>query len=222
MEARVQEVAEKNAAISVHALTAQHKLLSTENASLKSANESLKFANDSLKSANDSLMAANEAMKPANEPLKSAYESLTAEVARLTQQSNNHTCPPAATIPDLASIDMNVVMQLSPSQLNTLDAGLRRVRARILATTDSKALRRLVENEVPLLLMSVGIAMDLYVRTRPGWDDFCDRGNSPESRLEVIYSRRRGQVEGFADWTSYALIICLDVFYKLCLWRNIS
>ena len=153
-------------------------------------------------------------MKPAN-------ESLTAEVARLAQQSNSHTCPPAATIPDLGSIDMNVVMQLGPSQLNTHDAGLRRVRARILATTDDKALRRLVENEVPLLLMSVGVAMDLYVR-KSGWNDFRNRENSPDFRLEVLYSRRRGNVESLADWTSYAMIICLDVFYKLCLWRNIS
>ena len=159
-----------------------------------------------------------------NTSLKSANVSLTAEVARLTQQSNNHTCPPAATstVPDLASIDMNAVMRLSPSQLHTLDAGLRRVRTHILATTDAVALRRVVENEVPLLLMSVGVTMDLYVGSFDGWHDFCARGNSSEFRLEALYSHRRKNIEGLAGWTSYAMTICLDIVYKLCLWRNIS
>jgi len=163
-------------------------------------------------------------LKTENASLKSANESLTADVARLTQQSNNHTCPPtaASTIPDLASIDMNAVMQLTPSQLNTLDAGLRRLRTRILATTDGLALRRLVENEVPLLLMSVGVSMDLYVGSFDGWHDFCARGNSSQFRLEALYSHRRKNIEGLAGWTSYAMTICLDVVYKLCVWRNIS
>ena len=69
-------------------------------------------------------------------------------------------------------------MQLSACQLNTLDAGLRRVRARILAAPDAHAVRRLVENEVPLLLMSVGVSMDLHVGSGSGWLDFSERGNS--------------------------------------------
>ena len=172
-----------------------------------------------------SLTAQLALLMTENASLKSANESLTAEVARLTQQSNKHTCPSPATIPDLASIDMNTMMQLSASQLDTLDAGLRRVRARILATTDARALRRLVENEVPLLLMSVGVSIDLHVGrdgNNAGWHDFCECGNSSEFRWEALYSHRRKNVENFADWTSYAMIICLDVLYKLCLWRNIS
>jgi len=113
-------------------------------------------------------------------------------------------------------------MQLSPSQLNTLDAGLRRVRARILATTDALALRRLVENEVPFLLVSVGVSMDLYVGSDDGWDLFLERRNSSECRWESLYSHRRMNVEKLGCWTSYAMIICLDVVHKLCLWRNIS
>jgi hypothetical protein len=189
LQAQVHELVAQKAAITVHTLTEQLALLTTENASLKSANE-----------------------------------SLAADVARLAQQSNNHTCPPApaSKVPDLASIDMNAVMQLSPSQLNTLDAGLRRVRTRILATTDAVALRRLVENEVPHLLMSVGVDMDLHVGANDGWDRFIERGNSSEFRLESLYSHRRKNVENFACWTSYAMIICLDVVHKLWIWRNIS
>ena len=104
---------------------------------------------------------------------------------------------------------MNVIMQLSPSQLNTLDAGLRCVRARIPAATIDSAFRRLVEKEVTLLLMSVGVTMDLYIGLDDGWDAFCERGNSSEFRLESLYSCRRKSVENCGDWTSYASIICL-------------
>jgi len=222
MQAQLHALAAQNAAITVHTLTAQQALLAAENAALKSANESLKSENESLKSANESLKSANESPKSVNVSLKSRNEPLTVEVARLAQQPNNHTCPPAATIPDLASINMNAVMQLSPVQLNTLDDGLRHMRTRILATTNDRALRRLLENEVPLLLMSVGVAIDLYVGSDGGWKVFCEQGNPPEFRWVVLHGYRRKSVEYAGEWISYAAVTCLDVVYKLCVWRNIS
>jgi len=56
------------------------------------------------------------------------------------------------------------------------------VMARILATAVARALRRLVEYERPLLLMSVGTSIDLHVGRDgkdAGWHDFCAWGILP-------------------------------------------
>ena len=170
------------------------------------------------------LTAQNATLNTENASLKSTNESLATEVAQLRQQLENHTRPPAgtATIPDVVSIDMNAIMNLDARQLKTLDVGLRLVRARILNETRADALCLLVELEVPALLASVGIRMDLEVWAVDGWSFFCDRENPSQARWHNLCGYRRMNVDHMASWVSYAMVISLDVMDKLCRWRNIS
>jgi len=70
-------------------------------------------------------------------------------------------------------------------------------------SSGEKHLQQLVENEVPLILIPVGISIG-----SSRWREFCERVNSSEFRWQTLCSHRSKNVKEFANSTSYAMVIC--------------